>query len=361
MDQQARILVAYASGTGSTGEVARAIAAVLQDEDVQVDVQSVQNVAGLAAYSAVVLGSSIRAGRWLPDAVNFLENQAYLLADRPVAYFTTCLTMVEDTSESRRIVMGYLEPVLALAPEIEPVGLGLFAGSLSPGMQAVVPGDGPYGDFRDWVKIREWARQIKPHLLAQAPAAGRAMVLSGQVLSYTDLSGLDLHGMVMQGTELREARMRRTQLRRADLQSADLTGADLHRAELAEASLGWADLSNANLSQANLHRANLLGTILREANLSGADLSETLLNGAELTAANLSGANMARSDMNWAVLRRADLQGANLSHTSLGWADFSRTNLEGAILTAARYNPQTKWPNDFSPQRAGCILVSGPH
>jgi menaquinone-dependent protoporphyrinogen oxidase len=361
MATQAHILVAYASGTGSTGEVADAIAAVLRDEQVQVDVQRVQDVSGVSAYSAVVLGSSIRVGRWLPEAVEFLEKHAGELAGRPVAYFTTCLTMVVDTPENRRIVRGYLEPVLALVPEIEPVGLGLFAGSLNPGMQPVVPGGGPYGDYRDWAKIREWARQIQPHLLAQAPAAGRKMVLSGYVLSYTDLSGLDLQGIDMQGTELQAARLRRTRLQNADLQSADLTGADLQQADLVEASLGWADLSQADLSQANLHRANLIGTILRQANLRGANLSEALLNGAELVAADLAGANLARADLNWAVLRRANLQGTDLNQASLGWADFSRTNVGAANLTEARYNEQTKWPKGFSPEKAGCILVSGPH
>lgn len=355
------ILVAYATGTGSTGEVAEAIAGVLRDEQVRVAVLRVQDVPGVSDYSAVVLGSSIRGGRWLPEAIDFLEKFAGVLTTRPVAYFTTCLTMVEDTPENRRIVREYLDPVLALAPKIEPVGLGLFAGSLNPAMKAIVPGGGPYGDFRNWELIREWAGQIKPHLLAPLLPSGRKMILSGHVLSFTDLSGLDLHGAVMQDTELHAARLRQTRLQGADLRSADLTGADLHEAELVEAGLGWADLSHADLSEANLRRANLIGCILRGANLTGADLSDALLNGADLVAVNLAGANLARADLNWAVLREADLRGANLNHASLGWVDFTQSNVEAAILTEARYNGYTKWPPGFSPEAAGCVLVRGPH
>ena len=134
-----RILVAYASGTGSTGEVAEAIAEVLRQGGADVDVRAVQDVQDVASYGAIVLGSSIRVGRWLPGAVEFLEDFRRELSSIPVAYFTTCLTMVEDTEDSRRIVLGYLEPVLALAPEIKPVGLGLFAGSFDPQQRLIMP------------------------------------------------------------------------------------------------------------------------------------------------------------------------------------------------------------------------------
>jgi len=101
-----RILVAYASGTGSTGEVAEFIGQALGAEDVAVDVFPARQVADIEPYSAVVLGSSIRVGRWLPDAVQFVERHHDRLAQIPVAYFTTCLTMVEDNEDNRRTVMG---------------------------------------------------------------------------------------------------------------------------------------------------------------------------------------------------------------------------------------------------------------
>ncbi|MEJ2750942.1 MAG: flavodoxin domain-containing protein, partial [Anaerolineae bacterium] len=163
-----KILVAFASGSGSTAEVARAIGDVLAESGVPVDVTAVQTVNSVADYSAIVLGSSIRLGRWLPEAVEFLERFKDEMQDKPVAYFTTCLTMVNDTEENRRTVLAYLEPVRQLAPAIEPVGLGLFAGSLTPEQHTIRAhiGLGPFGDYRDWAAIKAWAEAIRPAILA---------------------------------------------------------------------------------------------------------------------------------------------------------------------------------------------------
>ena len=66
MDKQ--ILVAYASGSGSTREVAEAIAAEIEKAGLTTLVQNVSEVSSITAYSGVVIGSSIRIGRWLPEA-----------------------------------------------------------------------------------------------------------------------------------------------------------------------------------------------------------------------------------------------------------------------------------------------------
>ena len=95
-----RILVAYASGSGSTREVAEAIAAEIEGEGLSCVVQHVSKVENVALYSGVIIGSSIRIGRWLPDAVACLERLRAELPDKPVAYFTTCLTMADDTAEN---------------------------------------------------------------------------------------------------------------------------------------------------------------------------------------------------------------------------------------------------------------------
>ena len=126
------ILVVYASGRWSTGDVAEAIGKEIRSEEVLVNVRSVAEAAEINDYCALVLGSSIRAGHWFPDAVRFLEAHSQETEKILIAYFTTCLTLVNDTRENRQFVMSYLEPVLELAPSIESIGFGLFAGSLGP-------------------------------------------------------------------------------------------------------------------------------------------------------------------------------------------------------------------------------------
>lgn len=352
------ILVCYASVSGSTGEVAEAIGDVLRQEDTAVTVLPVEEVTDVRAYSAVVVGSSIRVGRWLPQAIRFLETEQTLLANVPVAYFTTCLTMINDTAESRRIVLGYMEPLLHLAPQIEPVGIGLFSGSLDPERRQVIPGDiGPQGDYRDWDAIRAWAAEIRPALLTGKVKPSKPMVLSGAVLSYTDMSGIDLSQVDLQGAELEKSKLVATTLQGANLEQSTLINSDLEAADLADAGLNWANLNQSNLLRANLQSANLIGAELKEANLREANLSKAILNGASLQKANLAHANLSKADLNWADLSGADLSGADLSEARLGWATLSHTNLGSANLKRSLYNDQTRWPNDFSPEAAGCILV----
>ncbi len=360
-----KVLVAYASVSGSTGEVAETIGAVLAGYGALVEVRHVRHLEGVTGYSAVVLGSSIRAGRWLPEATNFLLDHAHEMQHVPVAYFTTCLTMVDATADDRRAVLAYMEPILQAAPEIEPIGIGLFAGSLDPSRQqfyAINANLAPHGDYRNWKAIKSWAAKIASRLLADAPSADGAVILRDAALSHADFAGSDLSGADLRGADLADASLRDADLSQANLGDSDLTRADLGKADLNEASLrdaglNWADLNWANMSQADLHSANLIGADLQGANLDQANLSHATLNGANLSNANLRGANLRFADLNWANLSGADLSGADLSGATLGWANLSNANLDDVNLGNTRYNDFTEWPADFSPDEFGGRLV----
>ncbi|MCB0213711.1 MAG: pentapeptide repeat-containing protein [Anaerolineae bacterium] len=358
-----KILVAYASVSGSTGEVAAAIGEVLEQKPhVTVDVCHVRDAVDVDQYSALVLGSSIRAGRWLPEAFTFLENHDEAMQRVPVAYFTTCLTMVSDTQDSRQTVVAYMEPVRLAAPHINPVGLGLFAGALDPARAPIMPSvHTAQGDYRNWEAIRAWAEEIRPALLSEL-ASSESLALSEAVLCYTDMSGLDLSSADLVRADLREANLSEADMHEADLSGARLTKSDLRKVKLHRASLNWAEMHAADLRQADLSEANLIGAHLDRADLGGADLSYATLNGANLSHADLNHANLTHADLNWADLRGADLSHANLSYANLGWANLSSANLNNANLTRAKYNDQTQWPPDFSAEEHGGIIVrTEPH
>lgn len=330
-----RILVAYASGSGSTREVAEAIAAEIEGDSLHAVLQNVNQVETADMYGGVVIGSSIRIGRWLPEAVACLERIKDELADKPVAYFTTCLAMIDDTKENRETVRDYMQPLFDLAPDVKPIGLGLFAGSLDPDRQILVPGGGPQGDYRNWEAIRTWAREIAKSFAEYQQ--DEPLKLAETILSFTDMSY-------------------------SDLSNVDLQGAELHASYLVETNmeashLGWADLSESQMQGANLFQANLIGSILTGAVLKEANLAEATLNGAILQDANLYEADLSKADLNWADFSRADLRRANLQRARLGWAKLTGASLDGADLTEARYNEHTIWPDDFSPEEAGCINV----
>ena len=354
-----KILVGYASGTGSTREVAQAIGKVLSDAGLQVTLQDLSDPPRASDFDAVVVGSSIRFGRWLPEAVRFVEEQREALEVVPVAYFTTCITMVEGTEDARRTAFSYMEPVLGLAPNIEPVGLGLFSGSLNPEYRKLNPLDvGPYGDFRDWDAIRAWAAEIWPALLEPVSTRSGQTALVDMVFSFTDLEGYDLSRFDLRRSEFKHAKLREANLESAILKQTRWRGADLRNANLENTDLSWSNLVEVNLQGAVLNQSNMMGANLERADLIGAKISGANLNGAIMTDTLLIRADLTGSDLNWADLRGADFVQANLRGARLGWANMRNANLMDADLQGARYNNATLWPEGFSPVEAGCVFVA---
>ena len=167
---KSRILIAYGSRCGSTGGVAEAIGQVLCETGAAVDVRLVGNVNDLSPYQAVIAGSAIRMGKWLPEVVGFVKTHHDTLSRVPVAYFVVCMTMKDDTVENRRKVLAYLDPVRKQVPQVKPVDVGLFAGmvdfsklSFVHSLMLKVKG-APEGDFRNWEAIRTWAAGMRPAL-----------------------------------------------------------------------------------------------------------------------------------------------------------------------------------------------------
>jgi menaquinone-dependent protoporphyrinogen oxidase len=155
-----RVLVAYASRAGSTAEVADAIARRLADRGLAVDVRRARNVRSVDGYAAVIVGSAIRAGRWLPEASAFVKNHREALAARKTAFFTLCMTLQQDTPEHREKVAAYLKPVREI---LDPDEIEFFAGKMDYRKLALVPRPivermkVPEGDFRNWDAIGAWA------------------------------------------------------------------------------------------------------------------------------------------------------------------------------------------------------------
>ncbi len=114
-----RILVAYASRAGSTAGVAEAIGKTLAESGAQVEVCSVTEVKDFAPYRAVVAGSAIQGGQWLPEAMQFMQTHRAELARKPFAMFLVCMTLsMRNADQYREHVATWLNPVRALVKPV---------------------------------------------------------------------------------------------------------------------------------------------------------------------------------------------------------------------------------------------------
>lgn len=167
-----KILVAYASRTGSTVGVAETIGKTLAGTGAQVDVLPMRDVKDLSPYSAVVAGSAINGNVWLPEAMQFMQTHQAALKQKPFAMFTVCMTLAMKNEKYHQVVADWVQPVRAL---VKPVSEGYFAGVLDIGKipsfgdrvkfkLSVMSGVWSEGDHRDWEAIRAWAGSLPTQL-----------------------------------------------------------------------------------------------------------------------------------------------------------------------------------------------------
>lgn len=159
------VLVSAASRHGSTAEIARVVADVLADRGVRVDVAAPENVAALDGYDAVVLGSAVYMGHWLPAAARLAERIGAERPDVPVWLFSS--GPVGDPAgrfaRQMRVDAAELPAVRAATRTREH---RIFAGRLDRGDLRGLQRTATWlfrsmvGDFRDWAAIREWAGSI---------------------------------------------------------------------------------------------------------------------------------------------------------------------------------------------------------
>jgi menaquinone-dependent protoporphyrinogen oxidase len=171
-----KILVTYASRFGATAGVAEAIAKTLAEHGAQIDVLPMKEVKDLTPYRAVVAGSAINGGAWLPEAMQFIQARHAELQQKPFAAFLVCMTLsMKNAGNFHSHVATWLDPVRTL---VRPVSEGLFAGTLDirkmPSFGdrlkfrlSVLFGFWKEGDHRDWNAIHDWAEKLYPLLGSQ--------------------------------------------------------------------------------------------------------------------------------------------------------------------------------------------------
>ncbi len=164
-----RVLVAVATNYGSTYNVGKEISEELCSQGFQVDLRFAHNVeeSDLAGYGAVIVGSCIYIEEWHEDALSFLETFEQTLAEKQVAYYCVCgLLGMEIPSAPDMVDEYYVEPMFDRFPEIDPLDVTAFAGSVN--YRILLPIDWillrlmfmPAGNWTDWDEVRSWTDMI---------------------------------------------------------------------------------------------------------------------------------------------------------------------------------------------------------
>lgn len=154
------VLVTAASRHGATTEIARAIADVLSEHGLDVDVVAPEAVSSLDGYTACVVGSGVYAGRWLDHARTLIEGLEESFRDRSTWLFSS--GPIGDPPRPDEAPVDVAAIVEAIGVREHRIFPGrLDKSRLSFGEKAIVLAfRAPEGDFRPWDEIRAWANEI---------------------------------------------------------------------------------------------------------------------------------------------------------------------------------------------------------
>jgi menaquinone-dependent protoporphyrinogen oxidase len=180
-----KVLVAYATHSGSTAEIAERVAQRLHAAGHHPDLGPVTSFSAMPTHGAFVIGSAVYLGRWRKDALVFVDRNRAVLAARPTWLFSSGPLGIERTDadghdkRAGAVVAGEID---ALIDAVQPRDHRVFRGALDPDRMGV----GPRlmrltpagrrllqeGDFRDWAEIEAWADSIARELSASKVPAG---------------------------------------------------------------------------------------------------------------------------------------------------------------------------------------------
>jgi menaquinone-dependent protoporphyrinogen oxidase len=188
-----KILVAYSTNSGSTTEVAEAIAAELNLAGHSAEVKPIKEVTNLSGYDAVVVGAPMIFG-WHSTARQFVKRHQAELAAKKTAYFACAMRLTRASGENLPLValtldanlvadqaipaslsikerfttIGYyLKSMLPAAPGVKLVSVAFFNGKLEmfrlqwwQAAFVMIVVQAVPGDYRDWDTIKAWGKSL---------------------------------------------------------------------------------------------------------------------------------------------------------------------------------------------------------
>ncbi|WP_018528761.1 MULTISPECIES: flavodoxin domain-containing protein [unclassified Streptomyces] len=169
------VLISYAGEHGSTQEVAERIAARLALRDHPIEVLPAGPSPSEQGWTAVVIGSAVHNGAWLPAAAECARRHHDGRPDMPIWMFSVGMLDALRGPLRRLAERGEQQPIARLVESIGPRGYRRFSGVILPehlgrlGRLLFRAGGGHFGDYRDWRAIDAWADDIADTLIPGHP------------------------------------------------------------------------------------------------------------------------------------------------------------------------------------------------
>ncbi|MBA4385967.1 MAG: hypothetical protein C0410_14605 [Anaerolinea sp.] len=191
-----KVLVTYITHSGTTRDVAEAIAEEITKTGFETELLELSQVKNTKEYAAVVIGAPMIVG-WHRDALKYLQSRHAELAEKPLALFLMGMSLTESPKpelpgidlhldqklltapknpgrvgfkESFTTIKHYLQPIIKASPK-SLAAVGFFGGRMDMYrlkwfevlFVMLVVGAKP-GEKRNWPDIRAWAASL-PELL----------------------------------------------------------------------------------------------------------------------------------------------------------------------------------------------------
>lgn len=159
-----RLLISASSKHGSTAEIADRIGEVIAARGLEVTVSPPEQVDTLDGYGAVVLGSAVYAGHWMPAAKEFAGKVANAAIPH-VWLFSSGPIGEPPKPDEDPVDVAEIESVT------HAIDHAIFPGKLDKsklnfGERAIIAAfHAPYGDFRRWDEVEDWARSIADRVM----------------------------------------------------------------------------------------------------------------------------------------------------------------------------------------------------
>ena len=162
-----QVVVAYGSKAGGTAEIAHAIAERLSTHGLTVEVSDAAELQDADGFDAIVVGSSLYAGRWRNPCVRYLRRLAKDRYAGPVWLFHSGPL----TDEEAHTPQDLPRRVAELAERLDTRDVVTFGGVLDEQVSGVIAkrlAKTMAGDWRDWGDIEAFADGIADDLRASA-------------------------------------------------------------------------------------------------------------------------------------------------------------------------------------------------